>query len=426
MSRFKLFRLLYPSIAGGRYQERAWRAFRVVAAGYEAMCGIAELLLHDGHVPAWLARYMKKLAKAILAVTVEIHGPDKVVEWFADPIWFQAFNNAIGMDWDSSGSTTVTVGIVKQVTLEDPSLGIAVAGGKGTKAREAPREIDDIADTFNLSSSTVKELKLVSRLSAKTDTALLQDGYQLYHHAVIVSSTGKWTVIQQGMNTRTGLARRYHWSKPLPPIPTLEPHRAIASNRRENFVIDMTSKMSREARDTILDLVRDDPRRLLHQIHQAYMAMKGIAPLTMFQTSRLTNSVEALKRYARYYRPQSRPPRHIEQVLRKVYELSPKSIEELVLVEGVGPATLRSLALVAEIVYGVPVSHNDPTNAPLDPFRYAYIAGGKDGIPYPFRRDYAEKVIEFLENVLAEARLDEKSKKRALERVRRLANMLPR
>lgn len=390
------------------------------------MRGIAELPLHDGHVPVWLARYMKRLAKAMLSVMVEIHGPDRVVEWFSDPIWFQAFNNAIGMDWDSSGSTTVTVGIVKQVAMEDPSLGIAVAGGKGEKAREAPREIESIAETFNMPSSAVEELRLVSKLSAKTDSVLLQDGYQLYHHAVIVSSTGKWTIIQQGMNLEARLARRYHWAKPLPPIPTLEPHKAIASNKRENFVIDMTSRASSEARDTILDLIRENPRKLLHQIHQAYTLVKGVAPLSSFRANRPTSSLEALRMYARYYRPQSRPPRHIERVLNKIYEVSPRNIEELILVEGVGPATLRSLALVAEIIYGVPVSHRDPANTPIDPFRYAYIAGGKDGVPYPFRRDYAEKVIEFLEKVVEEARLDEKSRKRALDRLKRLASMLPR
>ena len=390
------------------------------------MRGIAELPLHGGHVPAWLAHYMKRLAKAMLSVMVETHGPDRVVEWFSDPIWFQAFNNAIGMDWDSSGSTTVTIGIVKQVAMEDPSLGIAVAGGKGEKAKEAPREIESIAGTFNISSSTVEELKFVSKLSAKTDSVLLQDGYQLYHHAVIVSRTGKWTIIQQGMNIEERLARRYHWAKPLPPIPTLEPHNAIASDKRENLVIDMTSRASSEARGTILDLIRENPRKLMNQIRQAYTLVKGVVPLSSFQANRPTDSLKALRMYARYYRPQSRPPRHIEKVLNKIYEVSPKSIEELILVEGVGPATLRSLALVAEIIYGVPVNHRDPANSPIDPFRYAYIAGGKDGIPYPFRRDYAEKVIEFLEKVVEEARLDEKNRKRALDRLKRLASMLPR
>ncbi|KSW11340.1 hypothetical protein CF15_00255 [Pyrodictium occultum] len=390
------------------------------------MYGVAELPLHGGHVPAWLARYMKRLAHAILAAVVELHGPDRAVKWFADPFWFQAFNNAIGMDWDSSGSTTVTIGIVKQVAREDPSLGIAVAGGKGEKAREAPLEIEEAAERLNLSSQALEELKLASRLSAKTDSVLLQDGYQLYHHAVIVSATGRWTVVQQGMNTEARMARRYHWSRPLPPVPTLEPHNAIASGRRESFVVDLTSRMSIEARNTIVDLAREGPRRVLDQIRQAYALVRGVAPLTAFQGSRPRISLEELRRYARYYRPQSRPPRHIERVLNKVYEASPRSIEELVMIEGVGPATLRSLALVAEIVYGVPVSHRDPANSPIDPFRYAYVAGGKDGVPYPFRRDHAEKVIEFLEKVVEEARIDEKARRRVLERIRRLASLLPR
>ncbi|ABM80318.1 DUF763 domain-containing protein [Hyperthermus butylicus] len=389
-----------------------------------AYAGVADLPLHTGHVPAWLAAYMKKLARAIMEAVVEFYGPRRLVEYFADPVWFQAFNNAIGMDWDSSGSTTVTIGIVRQVVEETPHLGIGVAGGKGRRARETPKDLEIIGERLGLPSRIVEELKYVSRLAAKTDSAVLQDGYTLYHHSVIVSEDGAWVVIQQGMNVEAKMARRYHWRSPLPRTPTLEPHSAIASQRREDFVVDLTSRKSLEARRLIVDLASENPSRLASSIREAYALAKGIVPLTMWSNVR-DEARRVIEQYRRYYRPQLKPPKNIEAVLRRVWELSPRSFEELVMIEGVGPATLRSLALVAEIIYGVPISHHDPASSPIDPFRYAYIAGGKDGVPFPFRRDYAEKVLEFLEAVIREARLDEKSKRRALARIQRLASLLP-
>jgi hypothetical protein len=385
------------------------------------MTGIAELPLHEGHVPRWLAEYMKKLAKAIIEVIVEFYGPRRFVEYMSDPIWFQAFNNAIGMDWDSSGSTTVTIGIVRQVLDQHPELGVAVAGGKGKRALETPQDIDRIAERFNLPSKLADRLKNISRLSAKTDNILLQDGYTLYHHSVIVSEDGYWAVIQQGMNIEAKMARRYHWIEPLPAIPTLEPHKAIAAGRKEVFVIDLTSRVSLEARKAIVDLAKESPRKILDLLRQAYLAAKGIKPLTVWLRGEDYKPNILLK----YYRPQLKPPRNLEDTLMKIREISPRTIEELIMVRGVGPAVVRSLALVAELIYGVPVDHKDRANSPIDPFRYAFIVGGKDGVPFPFRVDYARKVLEFLESVLEQARLDEKHKQRALERVRRLAELLP-
>jgi hypothetical protein len=371
---------------------------------------------------------MKKLARAMLSVMVELHGPNKVVEMFADPVWFQAFNNAIGMDWDSSGSTTVTTGIVKQILTENPDMGLLVAGGKGSKAREAARELESNADRYGISESLKREAVYASRLAAKTDSVLLQDGYTLYHHAVFVSSEGAWAIVQQGMNVSTRFARRYHWLAPLDRShPTLEPHAAISSNSRERFVVDLTSRVSLDARKLIVDLAKESPQKAVRLVMEAYRALRGDTTIELWlrpNQASGTNSDRLRRELLRYYRSQERPPRHIERVLRTIYDAAPKTLEELVLVEGVGPAVVRSLALVAELIYEAPVNHDDPAKWPLDPFRYAYVVGGKDGVPFPFRRDYAEKVIEFLENVLAEARIDDKHKRRALERLRRLASLL--
>ena len=387
--------------------------------------GVADLPLHDGHVPAWLARYMKKLAYSIAAVIVELYSPNRLVRLLSDPIWFQAFNNAIGMDWDSSGSTTVTLGILKQVVREHPELGLVVAGGKGRLAREAPKELSEAAEKGVLPDSVVGEAVNASRIAAKTDSVLLQDGYTLYHHSVIVSVDGEWAIVQQGMNTGSRLARRYHWLRPLPREPSLEPHSAIAASRKEDgILLDLTSRKSIEARKAIPEIAAStSPSRLAAEIRSLYRLLRGDSPLTLWLRS--GGRHPGGQSVIRYYRPQLRPPRDLEKRLLAIYEAKPGSIEELALLAGVGPSTVASIALVAELVYGVPVSHEDPAGHPIDPFRYAYIVGGKDGVPYPFRVDHARAVIAFLEDVLREARLDEKSRRRALARIKRLATLLP-
>ncbi len=384
-----------------------------------SLSGVAELPLHDGHVPAWMARYMKRLLRAIVAVIVEEYGPGELVRRLANPLWFQALNNAIGMDWDSSGSTTVLIGLLRQVADENPELGIVVAGGKGALARRVPEELEKRAE--RLGRARLEELVEASRLSAKTDTCLLQDGYTLYHHAIVVAETGEWTVVQQGMNTEARLARRYHLQGPRSGDLTLEPHTGIATARREEAVLDLTSRTSLEARKTILDLARQSPRKTLREVYEAQRLLLGVPPITVWtgQTARLRLEPKALL----FYRPQPKPPRHIGEALRRIYEANPRSIRELVLVEGVGPAVLRSLALVAELVYGATASHEDPADTPIDPFRYAYVVGGKDGVPFPFNPRLAREVIEFLEDAIQKARLGDREKLRAL---RRLRSLLPR
>ncbi len=378
--------------------------------------GLAELPLHDGHVPPWMAQYMKKLLKAIIAVIVEEYGPIEVVKRLSNPYWFQALNNAIGMDWDSSGSTTVLTGLLRQVAQENPDLGIVVLGGKGRLARMVPEQARMLASQGLLEKP--EEIVEASRIAAKTDNTLLQDGYTIYHHTVIADQEAKlWCIVQQGMNIERRMARRYHWLGPLQGDPTLEPHTGIAGVVEEN-IIDLTSRKSLEARKTILDLARENPRRTLRLIGEAYRALKRIKPLTTWIPGAREKDTAKL---IAVYKPQKTPPiKTIEKTLQKIYEQNPQTIRELVLIEGVGPTTIRSLALVAELVYNTPVSHQDPVNTPLDPFRYTYIVGGKDGIPYPYDTKTAREVIEFLEEAVRRAKLGDKEKLRTLKRLRNL------
>ena len=379
--------------------------------------GFAELPLHDGHVPPWMAKLMKRLAKAIVEVIVEEIGAGELVKRLASPIWFQALNNAIGMDWDSSGSTTVTTAILRQVFDESPELGIVAAGGKGRLATRVPEEIDTKAERANLPSWLVEEVKRASRIAAKTDSSLLQDGYQLYHHTVFASRDGVWVVIQQGMNSGARMARRYHWLGPLKPEPTLEPHEAIVSTRTERTVLDLTSRVSVRARKTIVDLARENPRKTLREIYEAYRVLRGLRPLTYWLKGG-SEAAEPPRKVVEFYTPQPHPPRHIGKVLEKLFNAQPKTVEELIEVAGVGPATIRSLALVAELVYGVEASHDDP--AVTDPFKYAYVVGGKDGVPFAFNPKLAEEVARFLEEAVERARLGDRFKLRLLRSLKKL------
>ncbi len=380
--------------------------------------GVAELPLHEGKVPTWMAKLMKRLAKALVEVIVEEYGPGELIKRLSSPVWFQAFNNAIGMDWDSSGSTTVTTAILRQVFDEHPELGIVGAGGKGRLALETPRELEAKLERIGAKTKIIEKVKLASRLAAKTDNVLLQDGYQLYHHTVFVAENGLWTVIQQGMNTSLRLARRYHWLCPRTGEVTLEPHTGVVSVRRERTVLDLTSRLSIKARRVIVDIAQEPPRKQLNLVYEAYRILKGLKPLTLWirgaENERTRISREAIE----FYAPQPTPPTRIGKVLERLFESQPKTIEELVLVTGVGPSTIRSLALVSELIYGAEASHRDP--AVDDPFKYAYIVGGKDGVPFAFNPKLAEEVVNFLEEAVERAKLGDKFKLRLLRNLRNL------
>ncbi len=380
--------------------------------------GIAELPLHDGRVPPWLASIMKRLARAILEVMVEEFGPGKVVERLSNPLWFQAFNNVIGMDWDSSGSTTVTTGILKDVTWRNPELGVLVLGGKGGNARRVPEEVPRAVDVLGLSSGYEELLVKASRLIAKIDSSMLQDGYTLYHHSLIISSDGSWTIIQQGMNIENRMARRYHWFKPLDYYN--DPHKAVYGYKHE-IVLNLVSSKSRGSRRIMLDIARDRPGNVVSQYSEALRIMRREKSILEYVTPTRTGNVRIdLGRKALLYKPLPLPKEIISK-LRKIYEIQPRDMDELLLIRGVGPKTIRALALISDLIYNEPPDTNDPVNTPYDPFKYAYAIGGKDGVPYPVNRRDAEEVIETLENIIYEARIGEHEKMRAFRNLRRIS-----
>jgi len=370
--------------------------------------GTADLPLHWGHVPRWMFKIMTELAEAIVEYMVEFRGPSSVVAMLADPYWFQAFNNVIGMDWDSSGSTTVVTGVLKIVTWKRPDLGVLVLGGKGARARSVPEEAPRAGELLGLEP---EGLVRFSRLAARADNVFLQDGYQLYHHALIVSEEGDAVVVQQGLNAETRMARRYHLTR----ADIEEPHSAIAGVPSK-AILNATARESGPAVKAYIDVLNEGPARVKRLLSDALTAARGPTLLDYIGGG-------PPREKKPYYVP-VKPSSHLIRNLERLASNPPTSKLDLALAPGLGPATLRALALIADLIYGVPTSTRDPATIPLDPYAYAYAIGGKDGIPYPFDAGTARNAILVLREALENARLGDRTRAKALERLARIARSI--
>ncbi len=375
------------------------------------MPGVADLPLHSGHVPQWMLRRMERMAEAVADAVIEIHGVEGLVRGLSDPIWFQAFNNVIGMDWDSSGSTTVLLGILKSVSWRRRDWPLLVLGGKGERMRRVPEEAAEAERRLGVPRERVEAF---SRAAARIDSSLLQDGYELYHHAVIVWEGGV-LVVQQGMNPEAGMARRYHLDR----ITVVEPHSGVAGVPGE--ALNAVDEASREARRTYLDLIQEGRLRVLRMLSEANRLLEGRPSLLDYASGRPPEGAarRGLLGAKPYYRPVRIDPR-LEAALKRLEEDPPVREDELPFKEGVTPRVVRALALVADLILSVPTSTRDPVTAPLNPFAYAYAVGGKDGVPYRYDRRTVERVTVTLEEAIEAARLGDREKLRAILRLRRL------
>lgn len=352
------------------------------------MRNVADLPLHGGHVPQWLARRMGKLTRLVLKLAVEEYGTRGLLERLSDPVWFQTFNNVIGMDWDSSGSTTVTAGMIKEALWKE-ELGVKVAGGKGKKSRATPEELKRIASLYDLDPEPYVR---TSRLVAKVDTVALQTGYQLYHHVFLLDEEGNWAVIQQGMNKRERMARRFHWfnSETF----TLNPHKAIAGLEKE-FALNTVSREAKEYQKTLLDVVQESPMKIERELESLKAIANGYRPLVYYKP-REPWEKDVIKRYESLGKFELN-----KRALEFARELSVSNYEEFLLLKGLGPSTLRALSLVLELVYDVHPSWKDPVTHPPDPFKFTYAVGGKDKIPFPIDKPAYDELISFLEELVS-------------------------
>ncbi|MCD6511740.1 MAG: DUF763 domain-containing protein [Thaumarchaeota archaeon] len=357
--------------------------------------GFMELPLHRGRAPRWLFERMKKLSKGILEAIYLNYGRAEILRRLSDPLWFQALGCVLGYDWHSSGLTTVVTGALREA-LAESDVGILVAGGKGGKAMKTQSELEEIGSTLGLSTWRIEELKRTSRLVAKVDSTAIQSGHRLYHHAVFVGEDGGWCVVQQGMNPADRTARRYHWLSEGLSSFVEEPHKGIIGDSVRPRVLNTVARESREARALMVDLVRDEPGKLISSVQ----ALGGQGTLDGVHAKAVGFKM---------------PSRLNWETFRRLYDFQPKGYEELLLFRGVGPATIRALALVAQLIYGTPVSWRDPV-------KFTFAHGGKDGVPFPVRRRLMERSISFLREAIESSELERREK---LDALRRLSRLIP-
>jgi uncharacterized protein len=346
--------------------------------------GTADLPLHGGRAPRWLFERMTLLAREMTLAILSDEGIPGFMRRLADPVWFQAFGCVLGFDWHSSGLTTTACGALKQ-GLADLSgeTGLFIAGGKGKTSRKTPAEIEAACW---ITGSDPQPLVRASRLSAKVDSAAVQDGFQVYHHSFFFSADGSWAVVQQGMNTGSRMARRYHW---LPPERfDCEPHAAIAGPPAQQ-VLNLVAGEGGGNRGAAVELARENPDKVVSELNRMReLAMPRHHEVTLADLH----------------------PDRLARVLLTTYERQPEDYTALLAVPGVGARALRALALVAELIYGEPASVRDPVS-------YAFAHGGKDGTPFPVDRETYDATIESLRRTVRETRAGDSEKSAALRRL---------
>lgn len=360
------------------------------------LTGVADLPLHEGHVPPWLFSRMTKLSSLIINLMVDEYGVRRTIKMFSNPIFFQSFNNIIGMDWDSSGSTTITTAALK-VALKSVDVGIKVVGGKGEHALKVPDEIRSLEGKFNINPG---ELITASRLVAKVDNVALQDGHRLYHHAMIIGEDGTWAIVQQGLNPETKYARRYHWWMETSFINN--PHEGIVGVKGDG-ALNMVSSVSEKARSTIIDIVSQDLNKVSRDLAtvKAIIKSRGNRSILSYINNEGKDWEQA------YYNPRlnviiNRELNINEDALRRAR--GTYNFRDLLLTNGLGPSTMLALALIAQLIYEAPVDWNDPAN--LDPRRFTFALGGKDGSPYPINREVYDAVIDILSRLVDSIKRD--------------------
>lgn len=338
--------------------------------------GVADLPLHGGRVPAWLASRMVALGTAIAETVVHHYGRPALLARLSDPFWFQALGSVMGMDWHSSGITTSVMSALKKgLNPRAGELGVHVCGGRGKQSLRTPQELRDIADRVGIDADT---LVRTSRLTARVDNNAITDGFQIYLHSFVVTADGDWAVVQQGMNPASRLARRYHWHSASVRDFTADPHAAIVG-AHEGVIQNLVDGRARPAQDALLTIVKDDPLRTLDTVRRLEMPRHHEVRREDVQARRLG------------------------AVLALAHERDLHDFAELLLVEQLGPRTLQSLALVAEVVHGTPTRFDDPA-------RFSFAHGGKDGHPFPVPLGTYDESIGVLRRALDAANLGHSDK----------------
>lgn len=352
--------------------------------------GHADLPLHYGRVPEWLAQRMSLLGGAIVESIVIEYGRDVLLQKMSDPFWFQSLGCVLGMDWHSSGITTSVMGALKRsVNKRSADLGIYICGGRGKQSRQTPAELIAIANKTGLNGDLLVHN---SRLSAKVDNTAIQDGFQLYLHSFIVSKEGNWAVVQQGMNPDERMARRYHWHSPSIKSFIEEPHTFIYG-QNQGQILNLTDKAAAPTRLGILELTTENPDKIMREVRKLIMPEHHDVRAENVNLKRLGS------------------------VLALAHDNPVRDMESLLLLEGVGPRTIQSLTLVSEIIHGTPSRFSDPA-------RFSFAHGGKDGHPFPVPITIYDESIQILDKAVQKARLGDHDKSDALKNLSKVAARL--
>jgi hypothetical protein len=349
--------------------------------------GSADLPLHYGIVPQWLAQRMCLLGGAIVEAIIIEYGRSELLRRLSNPFWFQSLGCVLGMDWHSSGITTSVMNALKKaINKRSSELGVYVCGGRGKSSLQTPSELLAVASKTGLDGNA---LVRHSKLSAKVDNTAVQDGFQLYLHSFIVTKEGEWAVIQQGMNTNEKMARRYHWLSSSLQSFTEEPHTSVCGINR-GLILNLTDKDAAATKNGIMELTKTRPDKLMNEIS-----------IILPKHHEITAADVNLKR--------------LGAVLVLAHETDVSDIESLLLLEGTGPRTVQSLTLVSEMIHGTPSRFSDPA-------RFSFAHGGKDGHPFPVPIKVYDETVNLLDNAIHRSKLGDRDKAEALKNLSIISN----
>ena len=347
--------------------------------------GSMGLPLHFGKMPSWFTERMGLMGNAIVESVVDNYGKSEVLTRMSDPNWFQALGAVMGMQWNSSGVTAAVLGSLKpQINPKANDLGLYILGGKGKYGWSVPNQVRRISDKHNLNGD---ELAKSSQLTSRVDNNVVQDGYNLYQQYFIVTDEGEWTSITQGMNKNTRRARRYHWHSPTVKSFVETPHTGIVGEKGQP-VLNLTDSKADMLRTNMVGLTKEKPSEVIGHYKDIVMPNRHDVREEDVNMTRLGS------------------------VLNMAYNSDIENFEDLVMMKGVGPRTLKSLAMVSEVVHGDASRFEDPA-------RFSFAIGGKDGRPHPIDTKAMDETIDMLQTSVDKSKLGDKDKSRAIKRLHR-------
>lgn len=382
--------------------------------------GVATVPLDYGRCPRWLFERMTRLGRGITVAIIEEFGAEVMLKRLSDPVWFQSLGCVMGFDWNSSGLTVTTMGALKEAVKGlETDLGFYICGGKRV-SHKTPEEAQNWGNCLGWEESKTDSLVNASRMAAKVDSALVQDGFSIYAHNLIFTESGEWAVIQQGMNTAIQKARRYHWLSEGVKDFCQEPHSGIASDARLK-PLNLTARDSAKNKTIAAEMVKLEPDAFLKNLQGAARQVSKNMPSVANPNKSVLGSQGRLPGFSEmelndvefHWHPvvtEKFDTKRLKKAIEGVHSLGPENFTEVLSAEGVGPKTIRALSLVAEIVYGAKPSYEDPA-------RYTFAVGGKDGTPFPVDRATYDRMLDAIERGIKLSRTNPREIDRACQRL---------